>query len=305
MKAIVLKARQIEKEIQAKAGVVVIQDANRGLYWEQAYFTLATQGDTSPTPRPDTSTESVARPCRSKTGSIIDLTALSEDDTPLTQNITTKAEVVVKQEPADDAGAMKVTGKGKEVRRDGDSKTNLTIATKLRPRGDGNAVAKTTKAETILANIADGLSPAAQEKREISRANLLRESINQDRRDRVIDERVQELKVEIQTLKKEINELRTENARCRDRAVRAITTLDILRGNSNMLATVHQPSATYMPATPTFANSSPYSDPYPYSIPLVETHTPEPEGVAGPGPQTMYHRQQQAENSNLMDVEDE
>ena len=98
LKVIVLKAHQIEKEIQAKVGVVVVQDTNCGFYWEQAYFTLASQGNTSPTPQPDTSTKSVGRPCCSKTGSIIDLTALSEDEIPLTQNIATKVEVIVKQD---------------------------------------------------------------------------------------------------------------------------------------------------------------------------------------------------------------
>ena len=185
MKAVILKACQIEKDLQAKAGVIVVQDSNHGLYWEQAYFTLVTQGDTSATPPPDASTEPVGGP-HHKMRLIIDLTALSEDETFPTQNVTTKTEVIIKQEPADDTNTKKATGKGKEVRRDGDSGTNggnLKVATKFHHRSDGNAVAKTTKAETILASIADSLSAEAQEKRETSRANLLRESMNQDHRD--------------------------------------------------------------------------------------------------------------------------
>jgi len=48
--------------------------------------------------------------------------------------------------------------------------------------------------------------------REVARMNLFRESINQDRRERVADERVQELKIEIQGLKREIEDLRWDNS---------------------------------------------------------------------------------------------
>ena len=200
---------------------------------------------------------------------------------------------------------MKATSKGKVVAKpvkpvkdSAISGGGFKVAAKTYRHGDSNVAAKTTKAETILANIADGLSPEAQEKREMSRVNLFRETINQDRKDRVADERVQEFKLEIQALKKENSVLRHKNQYYRDRATEAVTTLNVL-ANGNSFTPIHGHSTLYTPMMPAFT-----PDPSLYAVPATDYQFTEPEGIAGPGPQTMHYRQQAAEVDDLMIPED-
>lgn len=286
--------------------MVVVQDQPDTLHWETAYYTLTTaEDDPVATPPSNDPIESTSGLRRNKPGSIIDLTA-SDDEPPLTRRVHTNAEGFVKQEITNDAIIPKVTNKGKGAARpakDGAaSGGNVKIATKSYHHGDGNGLGalKTTKAETILANIADGLSPGAQEKREMSRVNLLRESMNQERRDRMFDERVQDLRLEIQRLNREIDDLRHENAYQRDRATEAVTMLSVLSGASHPFAPAHSSPTTYMPPMPAFT-----TDPSPYSVPLAKSQSPEPEGIGGPGPQTMHYLQQGADVRNPEIVEDE
>ena len=224
LRAIVQDACKIEKDLQSKSGMVVIQDPSDPLHWESTYFALTTENDVATTPPPIIPTKPTSGLCRDKPGSIIHLTAVSDNESPPTQRAGTAAGVTVKQEFNDDNGVAKVTNKGKKPVKDGaTSAGNTNVATKSYHHGGGNAVAKTTKAETILANIADGLSPQAQEKREVSRINLIRETMGQERKDWAIDERVQELKLEIHALKKEINDLCREATFHRDRATEAVS----------------------------------------------------------------------------------
>ena len=188
MREIVQDACRIERDIQARSGMVVIHDPEDLLRWENAYFTLTTEDDAIATSPSNTPAETTDGSRRKKPGSVIDLTA-SDGEPPVTQKVRARAKIVVKQEPVDDEAVVKVADKGK--RPVGDSVTgggNIKVAAKSYHHGNGNALAKTTKAETILANIADGLSPQAQEKREMSRANLLRETINQERREWVAED---------------------------------------------------------------------------------------------------------------------
>lgn len=292
LRAIILEACNIEKKIQDESGMVVIQDPP--LHWEKAYFELTTEDDTIATPLPNAPTDSASGP--RKTGSIIDLTAASDDESPQTQKALAKAEAAIKQEIIDNDTVVKVTNKGKGVVKPVKDKLTdggcLKVAPKTYRHGDGNGAAKTAKAETILANIAEMLSPQAQEKRDVSRTNLLRETMDQDRKDRVNDERVQELKLEIQSLKKELDDLRRENACHRDRAIEAATMLNVLSATNNLLVPVHNRPTPYAPAMPAFA-----TNPSLYSIQLTNQQSPEPEGIAGPGPQTAHYRQQAAKDN--------
>ena len=295
LKAIILEACRIEKELQAKSGMVVIQDPPGSLHWEQAYFTLTTEdSDAITTPPPDTPAKPTGGLQKNKTRSIIDLTAVSDNDTsPPTQRVHAAAEVAVKQEIVDDDVVAGATNRNKgpvKPAKDGATNGGFKVATKSYRHGDGNALAKIPKAEVILANIADGLSPQAQEKREVSRMNLLRETVNQERNDRAIDERVQDLKREIQDLKKEVDELRRENMYYRDRATEAATALSILSTADHSFTSVHNRPTPYTPASPAFT-----ANPGFYTVPSTDHQSTEPENVAGPGPQTMYYRQQAAE----------
>jgi hypothetical protein len=303
LKEIIEEACRIEKDLQAKSGMVVVQDEPNALHWEDTYYTLITEDDPVATPPPDDPIKTAGGLRHNKPGSIIDLTA-SDDEPPLTRKVHTNTEVTVKQEITNDDVAAKATIKGKGIARPAkDGPTggeNIKVAAKSYRHGDGNGVPKTTKAETILANIADGLSVEAQEKREISRVNLLRESMNQERRDRMVDERVQDLRLEIQRLRKEIDDLRRENVYHRDRATEAVTTLSVLSGAGHPFMRVHNPPATYTSVTPAFA-----TDPSPYSVSLTKSQSPEPEAIPGPGPQTMRHRQQDVEVDDSKIEEDE
>lgn len=301
MKKIVQDACRIEKKLQVDSGLIIIQDPSNPLHWETSYFLLTTADDPIITPPPNAPTEPASEPRHDDPGLIIDLT-VSDDERPLVRKVRSKAEVVVKQEIVDENVAAKVTDKGKGVvkpAKDGATGGgNFKVAAKSYSHGDGNTAAKITKAEMILSNIADGLSPEAQEKREISRMNLFRESLNQDRRDRLADERMQELKAEIQALKKEIENLRQENALYRDRATEAITTLNVLRGTNHSFGPIQNPATAYMPTIPAFA-----TNPSLYSMPSVNCQLSEPEGIAGPGPQTLHNRQQAAEYNDSKALE--
>ena len=311
LKVIVEEARRIEADLQIKSGVVVVQDQPNTLHWEETYYTLTMEDDLTPPPvdpiepasglhhdKPGSVidlTVSASEPCRKKPGPIIDLTA-SDEGSPPAPRIHPNTEVTIKQE-IDDSATAKVVNKGrgaaKRVKDGATSGGSVKVATKIHRHGDGNGTLKTTKAETILANIADGLSAEAQEKRELSHVNLLRESMDQERRDRMVDERVHDLRLEIQGLKKEIDDLRHENAYHRDRATEAVTMLGVLTGTSRSFMPVRNPLTAYTPAMPAFS-----TDPSPYSVPLTKSQSPEPEGIAGPGPQTMHNRQQGAEVDN-------
>jgi len=325
MQAIILEADRIEKNLQVESGMIVVQDPRNPLHWEQAYFALTTEDDdiTTPPPSPPPPSSRPPNPPptkpagglgRNKMGSIIDLT-LSDNESPLTRvarakvecakTSRAKAEIVVKQEIIDDDVVVKVAGKGKEVKpvKDfGIGVGNLKVAAKTYRHGEGNVAAKTTKAETILASIADGLSPEAQEKREISRMNLLHETMHQEHKDRVANERVQELKLEIQALKKEIAELRRDNEFYRSQATEALTALSLLTSTSHSFTPIHAYGhpAPYTPTTPAFT-----TDPSLYSVPATDDQSVEPDGIAGPGPQTMRYRQQVAEFDDSKILEDE
>ena len=302
MKEIILEACGIEKKIQAKAGMVVVQDApnpptpnppapnpTNGLYWEEALYSLITEKDDITTPPPDTPTKSAVTLHKK---SVIDLTA-SDDEPPPTRTVSTKAEVVVKQEAIDDNTVAKVADKGKgTAKHTKDSVAGgggFKVAPKVYHHGNENGPVKTAKAETVLANIADSLSPQAQEKCEISRMNLLRETMNQERQGRVADERVQELKMENQALKKEIDDLRRENAHHRDRATEATTMLNLLTATNPSFMPTRSHPIPYA-AMPAFA-----TNPSLYSVPSTDHQLVEPEGIPGPGPQTMHCRQQAVE----------
>ena len=76
MNTIIQEVDAIEKEIQAKAGVAVVEDGKSSLHWEMAYHTLFTEDDSvTITPAEPTSGAPDKQP-----GSIIDLTAASEED---------------------------------------------------------------------------------------------------------------------------------------------------------------------------------------------------------------------------------
>lgn len=139
---------------------------------------------------------------------------------------------------------------------------NLKVATKSYCHSDGNGVEKMTKAKTILANIADGLSPQAQERREVSRMNLFRETMDQECKDWVVDERIQELKLEIRTLKKEVNNLRRKGKHQRDHATKAMAVLGVLNTTNRSVTSVHNPPTTSIAAMSSFATNLPF-----YSIP--------------------------------------
>jgi hypothetical protein len=292
LREIVLEACRIEKILQAKSGMVVIQDSSDSLDWETAYYTLTTKGDDVVTPPPVAPTEPTSGLRRNKPGSIIDLTADGDESDPPIQKVRTKAEAIVKQEVVVDDTVPKATGKGKAVAKpakDGAaSGGNLKVAAKTYRHGDIDGLSKTTKAETILANIADGLSPQAQEKRETNRMNLLRETAHLERNDRALDDRVQDLKADNQALKKEIEDLRRENIHQRDRATEAITTLNIINATKYSHVPIHP--TPYASAMPAFA-----TNPSHYSVPSINHQSAEPVGIAGPGPQTTQYRQQAAE----------
>jgi len=98
-----------------------------------------------------------------------------------------KAEIVVKQEINDDDVVAKAAGKSKEAKPAKDCAIgggNLKVIAKTYHHSERNVVAKTMKAETILASIAEGLSPEAQEKHEMTRMNLFRKTMHQERNDR-------------------------------------------------------------------------------------------------------------------------
>jgi hypothetical protein len=281
--------------------VVVLQDV---MHWENKYFSLTTDDDNiETTPPVDTPTGRASGPTRVKIGSTIDLTGSDEEDPaqvkvpPTTQEVPSN--ITIKQEIADvDSDAITETvGKGKGVAKPakGNTTSGGNIATKSYRHGDGGGVARTMpKVDTLLTSIADGLSPEAQEKREATRVNLFRQSMNQERNDRVADKRVHDLKSQIQELRNQNIILRRDNMHQRDRATEAVTALSILNsGSGHPFVPTFNPPVTYTPEASAFSTDS-----SPYSIPLTKISSPEPEGIAGPGPQTAHHRQHGAEANN-------
>jgi len=114
----------------------------------------------------------------------------------------------------------------------------------------------------------------------------------------VADERVQELKLENQALKKENGDLHHDNDVYHCRATEALTALDLLTSAGHSFTPFHGHLAShsfmpirdhptsYTPATPAFA-----ADPSLYFVPTTDDQSVEPEGIAGPGPQTMCYHQ--------------
>lgn len=307
LRAVIEDAIKIEKKLQVESGVVVIQDPSNPLHWENAYFALTTEDDLIATPPPDIPTDPQAHGLhRNNPGSIIDLTA-SDDELLPARRSSHKAEVVVKQEIADENVATKATNKGKGAARqikNGTTNGGVKVAPKSYRHGDGNTIAKPMKAEALLASIADGVSPEAQERRKISRLNSLREALDRDHRDRLTDGIIRGLEAEVQAQRKELNDLRRENAFYRDRATEAITLVKLLSGAGPSYSPIHGPPVlTPLPTMPAFT-----SDPSLYTVSLNVHQSPEPElepeGVAGPGPQTMHYRQQDAEADDSEIVEE-
>ena len=284
--------------------MVVVQDAPvNPLRWEEFYHKLTTEDDGIATPA--TSSNPPSGPTdglrHSEPRSVIELSS-SDEEPPSTRVSRAKAKVIVKQEIIDDDAVVQAPRRGKEVVRPAKDSTisggNPKVAAKTYRHGDGSGVAGMRKAETILATIADGLSPEAQEKRETSRMYTFRETMDRERMDRATEERTQDLKHQIQGLKLEIGELRCENQHYRDRATEATTMLSILAGNTPM--PVHSHPIHY--GTPTIPPFAP--DPSLYSVPTADHQSTEPEGVTGPGPQTMRRCQQAAEVDHPMITED-
>lgn len=187
----------------------VIDGPARGLRLEEAYRNITQDdNDSNPadTPPPAKSTGKTSN----KKRSIIDLTAgSSEDESPMAIENT---KFIVKQEAAEDV----VVGKGKGKAMVKPVKGGGNVVAKTYRHGDGKVAGKAAVTETVLSAVADHLSPEAQEKREISRINLLRESRLQDRHDRVLEE-----------WEKEINDLKHENNALRERAATAETMLGV------------------------------------------------------------------------------
>ena len=254
----------------------LIDSPTRAMRLEEAYRKIS-QGDddtdSTETLPPDTRTKRTTKNTDKKQ-SIIDLTTVSsEEEIP---------KVAVKQEVDDDGTVARVKkDKGKNV-----------VAKSYR-QGDGKVTGKAGATETVLGAVANHLSAEAQEKREISRMNLLRESRFQDRQDRVLDEK-----------EREIDDLKRENNTLRERAAAAETMLNLASHcGFNPLAYQSGPTpgpSVYRPAV-NVTSAQPFAfDPDQYAV----YDDSEPNDGAGPEPMIAEHGQGGAGAEGLSDSEE-
>jgi hypothetical protein len=280
-------ALAVTQSIEEQSGMKIMNDSAGGLHMEEAYREITQDDDDldlAETPPPNTPAKPTGKLSRGG-GSIIDLTESGDESAEADGGM----ETIVKQEPVD----VVIVGKkqkGKGVVRP--TKSGLgggNVVAKTYRHGDGKVVGKTTATETVLGSLADHLSPEAQEKREFSRMNLLRESRHQDRQDRVLEEREKEVN-------KVIDDLKQKNEALWQRAVSAETTLSLVR-NFGIPLGIPTPTA-YPPTfhTPPVTAFTP--DLSCYEVPAITYNYSESEGVAGPGPQTLQYCQEGVEDDD-------
>jgi len=265
----------VTRNIEEQSGMKVMNDGPaRKLHLEEAYRKITQDGSESDL----TDTDVHAKPTTvlpRDDGSIIDLTESGDESS----KASGSTKVVIKQEVAEDV----ITARGKKGKgvampaKSGSSSGNIVgnVVTKTYRHGDGKVTGKAAVTETVLGAVANHLSPEAQEKREISRMNLFRESRHQDRQDRVLEEREKETNKLVESLKR-------ENDTLRERAASAETRLGIVCGYG-FSPLIYQPAPTpayppsaHIPAAPPFA-----TDPSQYMVPPTIHDYPEPEGITG------------------------
>jgi len=278
----------VMKTIDAQSGMKVMNDGpTRKLHLEEAYRKITQDGSELDL----TDTDVYAKPTVGlppDDDSIIDLTRSGDESSKASES----AEVVVKQEAAEDiipTRGKKNKGKG-VVRPAKGGLSGGNVDAKTYRHGDGKVTGKAAVTETVLGAVANHLSPEAQEKRDLSRMNLFRESRYQDRQDQVLEEREREMN-------KLVEDLKHKNNTLRERAASAETRLSIAYsyGFSPVSVPLVYPSvptppayppSTHIPAVPPFA-----TDPSQYMVfPTIHDYS-ESEGTAGPGPRTMDHHQ--------------
>ena len=291
-------AQTVAEAIEASSGMRTVTDGpTHGLELGEVYQKIVQDDDELEglkTPPPDVHAKDNTL---QKKGSIIDLTAGSSSDESLKANSSRK--VVIKKEEEDTKAVReKLKGKGAATSANVDGTKN--IVAKTYPHGEGKVTGKVGATETVLGAVASHLSAEAQEKRDISRFNLYRESCQQDRQDRVLEEREKEISRTIERLQQENNALR-------ERATAAETTLNLfcsIYGLQSSAPPVYPPGPTGPvqpavrgpagsiqpavrgPAVPPFV-----ANPNQFVVPLTtRPANPEPEGIAGPGPRTMEYR---------------
>lgn len=278
----------VAQKVEAESGIRVTNDGPaRKLHLEEAYRKIVQDDDEDP----DLVTETLPPGVHIKhsnatphdNSSVIDLTDSSDESSKAT----------VKQEPADDIIVAREKEKGKGVSKPKKvSSGGGNVVTKTYRHGDGKTTGRTAVTETVLGAVANHLSPEAQEKREISRINLFRESRHQDRQDRVLEEREREMN-------KIIGDLRHENEVLRERATSAETRLSIAcsYGFSPVPAPFtyqHVPTTTQAayPPSARIQTTGPFvADPSQYTVLPTIYDCSEPEGSGGPRPQTTEHWQ--------------
>ena len=204
-------AKAITLGVETKAGMKTLLDGpTRALHMEEAFRKILQDDDSDRTEAPSSDTRikhSIKKSDSER--SIIDLTAASSEGDLSKADDDTKA--AVKKEAAEDVTAMVAKEKKEKGKGSGGN-----VVSKTYRHGDGKVMGKAAVTETALGAVANHLSPEAQEKREVSRINLLRESRLQDRQDRMLEER-----------EKEISDLKKENNTLRERATSAETMLSL------------------------------------------------------------------------------
>ena len=277
-------ALDVTRTIEEESGMKIMNDAAIALHWEDAYRKIVQDDDElAETPPSSIHTGPIGGSSPRKVGSIIDLTGSGDESSQASMD-----PVVIKQEAADEVVPkknQKVKGTAKPA---GGGLGGKNIVAKTYRHGDGKVAGKATVTEKVLDTLADHLSPDAQEKRDISRLGLFRESRHQDRQDRILEEREKEVQNTIADLKQ-------ENNRLRERAVSAETKLSMMPAYPPAMATPSMSIAPNYPGSIHFPTPSPFaSDPRYYEVSCAANNDLEPEGVAGPGPQTMHYYQEGA-----------
>jgi len=268
-------AQDVAKKMEDESGMKVINDADIMIHWEEAYQSIVQDNDQLT----ETPSGTPSGPRLHEVGSIIELS--SSDSESLQAHTKTKA--MIKQE-VDDAVIPEKNTKGKGVARPAkDVSRSKNVVAKTYRHGDGKVTGKTTAAEKVLGTLADHLSPETQVKKDANRMELAREFRDQDRRDRMFEERERTLNKMIEDLKQETNTLR-------ERAVVAETRLHMVT-NPTRPAPIPPtyPTSVHLPTLPAFASGPGYYSPGYYEVPHTIRNDPEFEGVAGPSSQTTRH----------------